>query len=342
MKPTWIAFLGPTLSEREARRFGCEVRAPARQGDVWRALVDRPRALVLIDGVFEAQPSVWHHELRAAIAAGVVVFGASSMGALRAAELSAEGMIGIGAIFRSYRDRKRVDDADVALLHADQEHGFRPLTLPLVNAEHALQQARTEKVLTAPQARKLRAAAAAIHYQQRRWPDILSDARLERLVRARFENWLAARAVDLKAEDARECLGAAAAWISSGAPGPDARACPASSHVRRRRLVDANPGMLEKLGRSPDAARLADAGTRRRLLAGWARASGLAPRAARVAHWLEQISPEAIAEDERVRIAEDCALEEQLLESPERWLADGPSRHEGLADQAVLERRWKK
>ena len=32
-------------------------------GDVWRALEDEPRAIALIDGVFEHVPSVWHHEL---------------------------------------------------------------------------------------------------------------------------------------------------------------------------------------------------------------------------------------------------------------------------------------
>ena len=29
-----------------------------------------------------------------------------------------------------------IDDADVALLHASAEHGFRPLTLPLVNYDN--------------------------------------------------------------------------------------------------------------------------------------------------------------------------------------------------------------
>jgi len=130
----WISFIGPTLSWREARRFGCEVRPPARQGDVWRALLGKPRALVLIDGVFESQPSVWHHELRAALASGIAVFGASSMGALRAAELQSEGMIGVGEIFRDYRDGKRIDECRRALLHADAEHDFRPLTVPLVTS----------------------------------------------------------------------------------------------------------------------------------------------------------------------------------------------------------------
>ncbi len=99
-----IVFLGPSLPRAEAKRLAPSATfwPPARQGDVFRALDRRPRAIALIDGVFEGAPSVWHHELRAALAAGVTVFGASSMGALRAAELRDEGMIGVGQVYEQY------------------------------------------------------------------------------------------------------------------------------------------------------------------------------------------------------------------------------------------------
>ncbi len=333
----WIAFVGPTMSHREARKFGCEVRGPARQGDVWRALVGRPRALVLIDGVFESQPSVWHHELRAALASGVAVFGASSMGALRAAELWREGMIGVGEIFRAYRDGKRIDDADVALLHADAEHGYKPLTLPQVNVDHAL--ARAGNILTSAQARQVAAASAAIHYQQRTWAGVLGG--LPAAVVVRFEQWLVATDVDLKRADARACLATAAEWVASRAPAPVPYACPASSHVRRRRLVDAVPGALARVQALRDAEALADLGTRRRLLAGWARAMGVKPDSLKVDRWLKTVPPAGISADEAVGLAEDLALEEELLQTPERWLADGPTRLEGMADQAKLLGRWR-
>ncbi|MET0402172.1 MAG: TfuA-like protein, partial [Cystobacter sp.] len=87
-----LVFLGPSLPEEEALALvPCRVLPPARQGDIWRALSLRPRAIALVDGVFEAQPSVWHHEVLAALDAGVAVFGGASMGALRAAELAPHG-----------------------------------------------------------------------------------------------------------------------------------------------------------------------------------------------------------------------------------------------------------
>ena len=48
------------------------------------------------------------------MAAGTQVFGAASMGALRAAELAPFGMIGVGAIFAAYRDGRLTGDDEVA------------------------------------------------------------------------------------------------------------------------------------------------------------------------------------------------------------------------------------
>ena len=74
-----IVFLGPSLPAAEALKLArCRVLPPARQGDLWRALALRPRAVALVDGLFEAAPSVWHHELIDALEAGVAVFGGAS------------------------------------------------------------------------------------------------------------------------------------------------------------------------------------------------------------------------------------------------------------------------
>src|SRR5512138_3315372 len=109
-----VAFLGPSLSADEARAIApCRVLPPAREGDVLAILPERPLAIALVDGLFDTTPSVWHRELVAALDAGVAVFGGGSMGALRAAELERLGVVGVGAIFRAYRDGALVDDGEV-------------------------------------------------------------------------------------------------------------------------------------------------------------------------------------------------------------------------------------
>ena len=145
-----VVFLGPSLPLDEARTcLRATYLPPAARGDVYRAVRDRaPRILVLIDGHVRERPAVWHRELLWALAQGVHVIGAASMGALRAAELGAFGMRGTGRIFAAYRDGRYApyadafeDDAEVAVVHGPSELGSRPLTVALVDVRDALARA---------------------------------------------------------------------------------------------------------------------------------------------------------------------------------------------------------
>ena len=365
-----VVFLGPSLPAAEARALGpCRVLPPARAGDLLAVLPERPLAVALVDGVFEAVPSVWQHELLAAQAAGVQVFGGASMGALRAAGLSPFGVVGVGRIFAAYRDGALTDDAEVALLHAGREHGFRPFTLPLVDARHAVTATVAAGACTAAEGKAVLAAAAACFYQERTWARVLGAARLSRAARERLAPVLAA-VPSQKAEDARATVAAAldfAAARRAGAPAPPPpQAPPAPSQVRRQRLAAARavtPGgravaagrVLQALARRPDAGRLAAQGLRRALLASLARSLGLAvsteeARAAEAA-WLgaHGVGPDgrdaflaacALDDGAARTLAEDLALEAALLAASERILPDGPSWQEGLALGARLTGAW--
>ncbi|MBN1204702.1 MAG: hypothetical protein JXB05_07235 [Myxococcaceae bacterium] len=366
-----VVFLGPSLPAEEAHRLAsCHVLPPARQGDVWRALSLRPRAIALVDGVFESQPSVWHHELLAALEAGVAVFGGASMGALRAAELAAHGMVGVGRIFEWYRDGVLQDDSEVALLHADAEHGYRPLTVPLVNVRHVALQARVARVLNQRQARALVTAAEGLFYQDRTWRRTLEAVRptWPEATRGGWEGWFSRGVEDLKRLDAIACIRAAAALLSSAAPVQQPRGASRpspSSLVRRRRLVEdvsvvegravSSGQVLSALQREPDSVVLAEAGLRRALLAGWARSLGLVPTAEEVkaaeAEWWRR-HPVRPAERQAFlvgcgldepglrRLCEERALERLVLSHAQRLLPDGPSWDEALASEARLQGRW--
>ena len=113
-----VVFAGPTLRQSDVlARLDAQVLGPAAFGDVYRAAHARPTALAIIDGYFERVPATWHKEILWAMAEGVHVFGASSMGALRAAELSVFGMVGVGKIFEAFRDGVLEDDDEVAVAH---------------------------------------------------------------------------------------------------------------------------------------------------------------------------------------------------------------------------------
>ena len=211
-----VLFVGPSLPAAEARAaFGggpLTLLPPATQGDVLAALALQPRVIGLVDGAFDGRPAVLHKELLHALAGGVHVLGAASMGALRAAELHVFGMIGIGRVFADYRDGVLLDDGEVALVHADAGHGFAPLSEALVDIRATLEAARTAGVIDAAQTHAMLAVARALHYPERQWPTLL--AALPTAAAERLRDWLPTGRVQRKRDDAvqlvramRELLG---------------------------------------------------------------------------------------------------------------------------------------
>jgi len=107
--------------------------APAHQGSVFRAVTEGYRVIGIVDGLFGNVPSIWHKEILYALSEGAAVFGAASMGALRAAELSSLGMIGIGLAYRLFRRGVLKDDDEVCVIHAPADSGFRPLSIAMLD-----------------------------------------------------------------------------------------------------------------------------------------------------------------------------------------------------------------
>jgi hypothetical protein len=164
-----LLFAGPSLhGSATALPPNVCLRPPARRGDLIRALRSRPAAIGLIDGLFETGPSVGHKEILHVIAEGVPVFGAASLGALRAAELERFGMIGIGAVFAAYRSGRIVRDDAVMVAHAPAALGHRPLGVALVDAEAAI---RAAAIDPADRALLLR-IARRMDFRVRTWPAI--------------------------------------------------------------------------------------------------------------------------------------------------------------------------
>lgn len=202
-----IVFAGPSLPP-SARQGMDDILflPPAAQGDVLAAMARyRPRVIGLIDGYFEGVPAVWHKELLHALGQGVHVYGAASMGALRAAELASFGMTGVGAIYRAYASGALVADDAVALVHGPAEAGFPSLSEALVNVQATLEAAKAQSLLEADDAALIARAASKRFYKQRDWPGILAtaqDAGLKDKPRLAFAAWLTDNRVDQKRLDA--------------------------------------------------------------------------------------------------------------------------------------------
>jgi len=205
--PRTIVFLGPSLDPAAAERIlTAEYRPPAKRGDLTRAIGDGAKIIVLIDGVFHQDSAVAHREVLAAVKKGITVVGASSMGALRAAEMHTLGMTGIGKIYEMYKDGRLVSDDEVALVF-DPVSGCA-LSEPLINIRCTLKKAEAAGIITAADNKALLAAAKLVFYPQRTYPKIAAVAgdALDAVTKERFLAFAATSPADQKKEDAIAAL----------------------------------------------------------------------------------------------------------------------------------------
>lgn len=203
--PGPLVFLGPSLPAAAARRIlpQATYRPPARRGDLDAVDADACDEVILIDGVlvYEHPPSP--SEVHRLVARGIRVVGAASLGALRAAELSALGVRGVGWVFEEFRSgRVTADDELVARL--DPRTG-QATTLFLINLRYAAGCLTDDAVLTVDQADRFLSSMAALHFEQRTAAQLqiaaasagISPAIASCLLEARF---------DIKARDAASAL----------------------------------------------------------------------------------------------------------------------------------------
>jgi hypothetical protein len=224
---TVFVFLGPTLSLKDASsELTATFLPPVAQGDVLRATRERPFAIGIVDGYFDRLPAVWHKEILWAMSQGVHVFGAASMGALRAAELAAFGMKGVGDIYEAFSSGQLEDDDEVAVAHGDESSGYRVTSEALVNIRATLRNAERAGVVGGQLSEQLVSLAKDLYYPDRSYPRLFERAREEGLPSQRIEavqEFVRSSRVDQKRTDAIALLEAMRRCCDDGAPPPPAR-----------------------------------------------------------------------------------------------------------------------
>jgi hypothetical protein len=175
---TIVVFAGPSVfGIRRDLLAGFDLRPPAECGDLARAARDGAAAIALIDGRFETTASVWHKEILWAISKGVGVYGASSLGALRAAETWPFGMVGVGMVYRLYRNGAIEDDDEVAIVHGPPELGSPPLSEAMVNMRATLRRARRRGMISAAAEGEMNEIAKSLFYKERTYDRIFALCR---------------------------------------------------------------------------------------------------------------------------------------------------------------------
>ena len=172
--PAVVVYAGPSISADQVRAVlpQARLRPPAARGDLLADDWHPGDTVVLIDGYFRERRSVGHKEILWLLGQGVEVIGAASMGALRAVELAPYGMRGVGTVYRMFASGEVDGDDEVGVLHGPADMGYRVLTPSLVSLRYGCRQGAGTGQVPAAAGQRIVAAAKALPFTHRTWPDL--------------------------------------------------------------------------------------------------------------------------------------------------------------------------
>jgi ribosomal protein S12 methylthiotransferase accessory factor len=167
-------YSGLTLGEAEIRRVlpGALVAPPIRRRDLKGDIERGVHVVGIIDGTFHQSLAVSPGEIMDAMRAGLKVYGASSMGAMRAAELAPYGMVGVGRIFEHIRGQLYFRDDFLG-------QAFSPclqkvVALPFIDLYFNVKRLEADGRLAPAAARALIREYERMHYLDRSGPALMA------------------------------------------------------------------------------------------------------------------------------------------------------------------------
>lgn len=173
-----VVFVGPSVlsDDLASARDYLDIRPPIKRGDLTRLLDDDPSMIGIVDGEFFQAVAVSPKEIWRALRRGIPVFGAASIGALRAVELGPLGMRGIGVIFEWFKSGRLDRDDDVGFIYTLRPDGrYVVETLPMVNVLWATRIGVERNLLRSDEAEALNRRARRLDWRTRTWSALFRD-----------------------------------------------------------------------------------------------------------------------------------------------------------------------
>ena len=159
---------------------GARCAPPVQRGDILADIEDGVNSILILDGLFHQALSVSPSEIMDALRRGIRVFGASSMGALRAAELEAYGMVGVGEIFEHIRNADAFRDDFLGQVFIDGWPQIQEASVTYVEFEINLTLLLRRRRISRATYDYLSALYAELHYTERNLPTLAARVRHER------------------------------------------------------------------------------------------------------------------------------------------------------------------
>ncbi len=173
-----VIFLGPSLSREKAIKIlDADYRLPAKKGDLLQLILKEVDIVGLVDGYFlQDYPPTPIEVYNLVRKRNVKVFGSSSLGALRAVELEKYGMIGIGKIFRLFREGILESDDEVAVTFTDYTNYKSEA---LIDIRYNLFLAQKYKIIDNRTGRSILKVSKQTYFPYRTYEDILDKSKLK-------------------------------------------------------------------------------------------------------------------------------------------------------------------
>ena len=172
---TRVIFGGPSLPTALITTLPADLKLlpPIERGDLDRLGETFPNvtSIGIVDGKFFESFSISPKEILRSIDKGKRVFGSSTVGALRATELSIYGMEGVGRVYEMFASGEIDSDAEV-LLNYDPET-FERKSVPMVDIRWALENAGKDGNIPAWTSELTISIAEQIHYADRSYANVL-------------------------------------------------------------------------------------------------------------------------------------------------------------------------
>jgi hypothetical protein len=204
-----VIFIGPTLSIDKAKEIlDADYRPPAKKGDLLKLIPTAVKFVGLIDGYFlqdyPPTPIEVYNLLRKK---DVLVFGSSSLGALRAVELKRFGMMGIGKIFNLFLKGVIDSDDEVAVTFT----GYKEYQSDaLIDIRYNLFLAQKKQIIDKNTKRNILRIAKKTYFPYRTYDDILEKSKkvfsLQKKQIEDFGEYITKHKVSLKEKDAIRLL----------------------------------------------------------------------------------------------------------------------------------------
>jgi hypothetical protein len=171
-----IVFLGPSLSIEKARKIiNAEFLPPAKKGDFIKlSLISEKKIIILIDGVFlQDYPPTPIEVFQVVNKNNFQVYGASSLGALRAVELEKFGMQGYGRIFELFKKNIINSDDEVAVTF---DNSYNLLSEAMIDIRYNLFLAFKKGIIDKETKKLITRTAKKIYFPFRSYENIVNKS----------------------------------------------------------------------------------------------------------------------------------------------------------------------